>query len=335
VVLALAISLPSVVLGADSKFVFGEADIPYSGSACGSAVAIAFEKGFFAEEGVKVNIVSGVTFEIQRTGLGTGKIAVSNGDFQFFPAVNNGIDVKIISGIHEGCIKVLVAKDSPIKSVAELKGKTIGVDEIGGTPMSVASVILGHLGYNPTTDVTWKPFPNDQLWTAIDKGEVDVIVAWDPFATILEQKGYRVLSDISTDPLFAGKYCCFLFASGKLVKQDPAKIAAILRGYNKGVEWIGKNPAAAAKILVEKKYVATDDVKLLAKLLASYKYATTHTETGVNSVGNKAKADALYFAKELVKAGYLPKNLNADKFIDGIYVDIFALEKEAAAKKKK
>ncbi|MDR2860785.1 MAG: ABC transporter substrate-binding protein, partial [Elusimicrobiota bacterium] len=260
----------------------------------------------------------------------TGKLAVVNGDFQFFPAVYNGVDVKLISGLHEGCIKVLVPKNSKIKSVKDLKGKRIGVDEIGGTPMSVVSVILGNQGLNPQTAVEWKPYPNDQLITAIEKGEIDVIAAWDPFATTIEQKGYIVISDISKDPLFAGKNCCFLFASGKIVKENPGQIAAILRAYNKATKWMGENPVEAAKILVNKKYVSTKDVNLVAGLIKDYKYSDHHGA----AANADAKKDAVYFAKELTKFGYLPKNLDVNKFINNLYVDIFALESQQKAKKK-
>lgn len=312
-----------------SKYAFGEADISYSGSVCGSAVAIAVEKGFFKEEGVDVRIVSGYSFEVQRTALATGKLAVVNGDFQFFPAVANGVNVKLIAGIHQGCIKILVPKDSPIKSAKDLKGKRIAVDEIGGTPMSVVSILVGSAGLDPQKDVQWKPFPNDQITTAAEKGEADVLALWDPFATTVEQNGkYRVISDISTDPLFADKSCCFLFASGKLLQDNPAKVAAILRGYKKATEWISKNPQEAAKILVDKKYVATKDTAMVAKLLGSYHYGSHELANQTNQV----KKDAYYFADWLKKIGYLPKSLDIQKFVDGIYVDVFALEQ--AGKKK-
>ncbi|MDR0823172.1 MAG: ABC transporter substrate-binding protein [Endomicrobium sp.] len=330
VVLTVLISLPSLSFGAldKTKYPNGQTQISYSGSICGSPTAIAKEKGFFEEEGVLVDVVGGVSFEVQRTALATGKIAVVNGDFQFFPAVNNGIDVKLISGLHEGCMKVLVLKNSKIKTIQDLKGKTIAVDEIGGTPMSYVSVLVGSIGINPQTEIVWKPFPNDQLIAAVEKGEVDVIAAWDPFATLAEQSGkFRVLSDLSKDPLFAGKNCCFLFASGKLVKTNPGQIAAILRAYHKAVAWMGTNPDEAAKILVGKKYVATDNVKLVGRLIKDYQYGNHHGEKS----NAEAKADALYFADWLTKIGYLPAKLDTKKFVDNLYVDIFALE---AAKKK-
>jgi NitT/TauT family transport system substrate-binding protein len=310
------------------KYPYGEFEIAYGGSTCGSPTSIASLKGFFDEEGIKINLVSGSTFEASRAALAAGKIIVENGDFQYFPGVYNGLDVKLIGGLHEGCIKLLVPNDSPIVSLSDLRGKTIAVDEIGGTPMSVASVAAGSVGIAPQTEIVWVPYPNDQISQAVEKGEVDVAALWDPFATTLENTGkYRVLVDISEHPLFAEKACCFLFASGKVVRENPGAVAAALRGYHKAVAWIGAHPADAAELLVSEKKVATDDVALVTGLLGHYHY-DHHSGSAANA---RAKEDAIYFAKELTKIGYLPADLNVQKFVDDMYVDIFALE--AAAKR--
>jgi NitT/TauT family transport system substrate-binding protein len=331
-VLVAAILLPVCVFAGgkkDGKFPYGEFDIAYSGSTCGSPVSIGVDKGFFEEEGVKINLVSGNTFEASRSSLAAGKIIVENGDFQYFPGVENGLDVKLIAGLHEGCIKILVPQDSPIRTLSDLRGKTIAVDEIGGTPMSVGSVAAGSVGIDPAKEITWIPYPDDLIVQSLAKGEVDAAVAWDPFATIIENsEGYRVLLDISDHPLFAGRACCFLFASGKAVRENPGAVAATLRGYQKAVAWIGANPREAAELLVKNKRVATDNVTLVASLFDHYHYDHwSHQDANA-----KAKDDAKYFAKHLTTFGYLKADTDVNKFVDDMYVDIFALE--AAAKKR-
>jgi NitT/TauT family transport system substrate-binding protein len=291
---------------------------------------IAALKGFFDEEGVKINLVSGSTFEVSRTALATGKMAIQNGDFQYFPAVYNGVDVKLIGGLHEGCIKILAPKSSGITTLEDLrnrKGLRFAVDEIGGTPMSVASVAAGSVGLDPQTDIIWLPFPSDQEVQAVESGEADILASWDPFATLAENTGnYNVLVDIRTHPLFKDRACCFLFGSGKLVRDNPGAVAAVLRAVNKAADWIGHNPEEAAKLLIAEKKIATDDVALVTNLLGHYAYAA-HAGPGANA---QAKNDAVYFARHLTQIGYLPSDLDPQKFVDDLYVDIFALE---AAKK--
>jgi len=298
----------------DSKYKYGKVKIQaLGGGACGAPSYIAFEKGFFAEEGLDVELVSGTLDEL-KTGLATGEFTVANGDFQYFPSIQQGMDLKVIGGLHKGCIKLVLPPNSPIKTVADLKGKNIGVDEIGGTPMSVASVLLSQAGIDPQKGVTWKPYPLDQLTQAVSKGEVDAFAAWDPYGALAEKNNkYTVLSDISTDPLFAGKSCCFLYSTQKQIDANPDKVAAIARAYQKATEWIKKNPEETAKIEIDKKYVASDDVKFLASLIKSYDFEYTT---------DLAKADVKYFVEKLNKTGFLKKDTDPETFANKVYVNV-------------
>ncbi|MFL0196387.1 ABC transporter substrate-binding protein [Clostridium sp. WILCCON 0269] len=298
------------------KYKYGKLEIQaLGGGVCGAPAYIAKEKGFFAKEGFDVTLVSG-TFEEQKTGLASGKFTVTNGDFQFFPSVQQGLDIKVIGGLHKGCIKLVVPPNSPIKTAKDLKGKKIGVDEIGGTPMAITSVVLANAGINPTSDVQWVPYPLDQLTKAVDKGDVDAFAAWDPFATLAERdSNYRVITDIAEDPLFKGKSCCFLYASNKEIKDNPEKIAALVRAYKAADDWIAKNPEEAAKIEVDKKYVSTTDVKLVTQLIKNYDFEYTT---------DAAKDDVKYFVKQLNKTGFLKKDTDPDKFADDVYYDVSA-----------
>jgi len=245
----------------NSEYKYGKLKIQALGGAvCGAPAYIAYEKGFFKEEGLDAEPVSG-TLDENKTGLATGEFVVTNGDFQWFPSIQQGMNLKVIGGLHKGCIKIVIPPNSPIKTAADLRGKNIGVDEIGGTPMSVATIVLADAGINPQTEVTWKPYPLDQLNEAVKKGEVDAFAAWDPFGTLaVENNGYTVLTDISTDPLFAGKSCCFLYASESQIKENPEKVKAIAKAYQKADAWIKEHPEETAQIEIDKKYVASDDV---------------------------------------------------------------------------
>ena len=297
------------------KFKYGKLKIQaLGGGACGAPSYVAFEKGFFAEEGLDVELVSGSLDEL-KTGLVTGEFTVTNGDFQYFPSIQEGMDLKIIGGLHKGCIRLVVPPNSPIKTAKDLAGKRIGVDEIGGTPMSVATIVVANAGIDPKTGVSWVPYPLDQLVQAVKKGEIDAFAAWDPFGTLAQKNdGYTAISDISTDPLFAGKSCCFLYASKKQIEKDPERVAAIARAYKKATEWINANPKETAQLEIEKKYVATEDLDLLTELIKTYDYEYTT---------NPAYDDIKYFVEQFNKTGFLKKDTDPTNFADQVYYDIF------------
>ena len=76
-----------------TDYKYGKIDIPgRDGALCGAPIYIAYENGYFAEEGFDVNLIS-ADFETRKIGLNNGSIPIVNGDFQFFPSIENGIDV--------------------------------------------------------------------------------------------------------------------------------------------------------------------------------------------------------------------------------------------------
>ncbi|AGC68958.1 putative nitrate/sulfonate/bicarbonate ABC transporter periplasmic binding protein [Thermoclostridium stercorarium subsp. stercorarium DSM 8532] len=304
------------------KFKYGKIDIPgKSGSLCAAPIYIAYEKGFFAEEGFDVNLISADT-ETRKIGLNNGTIPIVNGDFQFFPSIENDVKVKVVDGLHYGCIKLLVKKDSPIQSVEDIRGKKISVDEIGGTPHQVAAVWLEKNGISAKPEdgeVTFLPFEDGNLAVeALNKGEVDVAALWDPFGSVLEKTGnYRVLLDISKDEPFADKYCCFLYASEKWINEEPEKLAALLRAYHKAQNWIAENPEETVDIIIDKKYSQIEDRELAIELIRSYKYPT-YEERAQHPT--RVRDNVLYFAEQLYGIGYL--TTDPESFTDRAYYEI-------------
>lgn len=286
---------------------YGKIDIPgLDGSLCGAPIYIAYEKGFFAEEGFDVNLISADT-ETRKIGLNNGTIPIVNGDFQFFPSIEQGVNVSVVDGLHEGCIKFVVLPDSDIKTVEDLAGKTIGVDEIGGTPHQVASVWLEQAGISALPEdgeVTFAPYSDGNLeLEALYNGDIDVAAMWDPLGSVAEKAGkVKVIFDLATDPAFAGKYCCFLYASNKVLEDNPEEIAALLRAYHKAQNWISENPEEAVDLIIKGKYSAIEDTELAAKLIESYAYPSTQDrEANTHDV----KSDVEYFANALYGIGYL------------------------------
>ncbi|MDF3001493.1 MAG: extracellular solute-binding protein family 3 [Bacillota bacterium] len=306
----------------EPQFKYGKIDIPgKDGALCGAPIYIALENGFFAEEGFDVNLISADT-ETRKIGLNNGNIPIVNGDFQFFPSIEEGVKVKVVDGLHDGCIKFVVAKDSPISGVDDLKGKKIAVDEIGGTPHQVASVWLEKAGISARqedNEVTFLPYSDGNLeLEAVRNGDADVAALWDPLGSIAEESGeFKLIFDLSTDPTFAGKYCCFLYASEKVLKDDPEKVAAILRAYNKAQAWIAANPEETVEIIADKKYSAIEDKDLAVRLIKSYAYPSTEEQ----AAGTNVREDVLYFVQELKSIGYLKTN-DAEAFTDQIYYDV-------------
>lgn len=290
-----------------------EVTIPgMNGSLCNIPTFIAYEKGYFAEEGLDVTLVS-ADYETKKVGLNNGTMPVVNGDFMYFPSIETGLNITVVDGIHKGCIKIQVLPDSELQSVEDLRGAVIAVDEIGGTPYQVAALWLEQNGIKAIGDgaeVTFLPYGDDPMaLAALSKEEVTVAAVWDPMASIAEANGeVRTLLDISVDAPFADHYCCFLYASTKVLQEDPEQISAILRAYRKAEDYIANNPEEATDLIIDKLYVSIEDRELAVELVKSYGYPST--EDYENDRALDAGEDVLYFAQALHDAGYLESDPN-------------------------
>ncbi|MDR3590523.1 MAG: ABC transporter substrate-binding protein [Negativicutes bacterium] len=246
--------------------------IGYAGGACEAFIYSAYEKGFFKEEGLEVELVK-VDFETLKEALTTGKIEAANGMvMKWVKPFEQGVNASFTAGIHTGCIQTLVPTGSDIKTVADLKGKTIGNNGMGDGPMVFTMRALAKANVDPKKDVQWRAFPATELEGALDRGEVAAITLSDPISQLIVEKGKaRKLINTADDQPYSQEYCCMATISGKFLKEDPAGAAAVTRALMKGAKWVAANQDEAAKLMVEKKYVP-GNVELIAKLLKSYNY---------------------------------------------------------------
>lgn len=286
------------------------------GSLCNAPMYLAKELGYFEKNGIDAKLTS-ADAELIKTGLANGTVPVINGDFKFFQSIENGVDAKVVDGMHYGCIKLLVRNDSNIKSAADLKGKKIATGEIGDTPQQVAALWLEQGGVKATPtggDVTFLPFSDWNLEVqALKSGEVDMAALWDPVGSQVEKKGdAKVLFDLSKDPELSKFFCCFLYASGKVLKENPDEIAKLNTAVRQAEDWIAQHPEEAVQKIGDGGYSEVTDKDLAVQLIKDYKYPTLE-----QAEKNDTKGNLEYFAKALNNLGYLKEN--ADEFVGKVY----------------
>jgi NitT/TauT family transport system substrate-binding protein len=133
----------------------------------------------------------------------------------------------------------MVAKDSPIKGIEELKGKKIGAVTGSGT-FNTFRVFLQKHGLTPD-DFQIVNMKVEDLRAAVQQGIVDAAVAWEPHVSIAETMGVakRILSmeGVNESPNFilvrrdfadenpeiVTKFMASLIDTAELVKQNPEK----------------------------------------------------------------------------------------------------------------
>jgi ABC-type nitrate/sulfonate/bicarbonate transport system substrate-binding protein len=82
-----------------------------------------------------------------------------------------------------------VKDESPIKTVADLKGKTVGISVIGGGTHGPFALMLRRAGLDPDKDIKLVEVPFSLSEDALRSGRVDAVNMNQPFAARSEAKG--------------------------------------------------------------------------------------------------------------------------------------------------
>lgn len=284
--------------------------IGYIGLTCEAPLYMAYEKGFFKEQGLDAEMVKCEWGQFKDlVGLGTIHV-VHQPIMAFLKPIEEGLDVKLTAGIHRGCLRVQAPLGGNIKTVQDLKGKRIGVPGMGTPPFIFANRVLGDNGLDPRNDVQWKVFPSSELGLALEKGEVDAIACSEPIGLLLlSDKKVQNIVDQTLDEPYASEYCCGVIVNGKFAETNPEATAAVTKAIMKGAKWVETNPRAAAILSVEKKYIASNP-ELNAEALGRLKYVPS-------IVGGK---DAIRgAAKGMIRAGILKPDTDIEQAIKKIY----------------
>lgn len=275
----------------DTAAIGNKVRIGYIGLTCEAPIFSAIEKGFFKEEGLDITPVK-CDWRNYKDVLALGGYDITHHLVMYFlKPIEQGLDVKFTGGIHRGCLRLQASAKSNVQQVQDLRGKRIGVPGMGTPPFIFASRVLGKHGIDIKKDVTWLVFPAGELGLAIDKGEVDAVANSEPIGSMLLAAGkVRNIADQAADEPYKHEYCCAVLVSGKFLARNPKATAAATRALLKAAKWVETNPAEAARLSVEKKYLAsTPEHNAVAIAHLSYVPSVSGAETAVKLASAEMK----------------------------------------------
>jgi sulfonate transport system substrate-binding protein len=265
--------------------------VGYIGITCEAPIFCAVEKGFFEEEGLNVELVK-CEWSKYKDVLALGGFDITHHLIMYLlKPIEQGLDVKFTAGIHRGCLRVQAAANGKVQTVQDLRGKRIGVPGMGTPPFIFANRVLNANGIDGSRDVSWQVFPAGELGLALEKGEVDAVADSEPIGTLLLVGGkVRNIADQATDSPYSDEYCCAVVVNGKFLAKNPKAAAAATRALLKGARWVETNPVAAARLSVEKKYLASNpELNALAISHLRYIPSVSGAEEAVKSAAVEMK----------------------------------------------
>lgn len=150
----------------------------------------------------------------------------------------------------------IVENGNAVRSVADLKGKTIVAAGKGATPEYALRYLLSQNGIDPDTDVTidWKS-EHTECVTALASGADTIALLPQPFVAVAQSKlpDLRVALDLTKewDALDNGSSLLtgVIVARREVVEQNPAAVDKFLEEYAASVNWVNGNVSEAAKLV--------------------------------------------------------------------------------------
>jgi ABC-type nitrate/sulfonate/bicarbonate transport system substrate-binding protein len=270
-------------------------------------VFIGQQKGFFAAEGIKIDVVyvQSSANTVQQLAAGSLDITMSTGLVDPIRAIDRGASIAIIRFEAQAPPYALLAKPS-IKTMKDLKGKVISV---GGakdiTRIYVERMLAPNGVKRGEFDMVYAGATSARA-SALLAGAVDAAILLPPFNFQAEAAGFNSLGLTVT-------YAPDLPFSGTVVNTKWAKdhiplLKRLLAAHAKSVEWFydPKNKAEAVKILGSVSSLKASDIE------KSYDFLVQNTIFDRSGTISRKKMNALIEA--LVSLGDVQAKGNIERF---------------------
>jgi NitT/TauT family transport system substrate-binding protein len=239
--LFLAIFVSQVSVNAAEKIRIG-----FNPGASGIYFPLAQKMGFLKEEGIEAEVI--------RLSGGVAVAALASGDADYYTALSSlraavqGLPIKVVASYLQGGEQTLVTR-SDIRSVRELKGKTVVIGTPGGSPDRNARLILRHFGLEPEKDVKFSPggLPEGRL-ARLQQGLIDATVVPVPLDLLATKMGLNVLARAYELFTYPGSG---LVTTTKKIKERPDEIKRVIKAGIKSSRYIKSNRDATIQFLMD------------------------------------------------------------------------------------
>src|SRR3989338_55677 len=164
------------------------------------ALFVADDQGFFRKYGLDIKLVHVRSGPIGLSALSAGESQFYNGSVTGATLGSNagGLDAVFIAGLINKLTGAFVV-NPVIKTPADLKGKNIGVQSMGGGIWMFTMLAFDHWGLDPKRDNIILRIIGDEsmLVHALASGIIDGSYLSYTFASRLERQGFRILADLA------------------------------------------------------------------------------------------------------------------------------------------
>jgi NitT/TauT family transport system substrate-binding protein len=165
-------------------------------------------------------------------------------------AVDVGEAIVNIAGVHVGCFELLGREG--IRSIADLKGKSIGITALGSSEHVYLAAMLAYIGLDPNRDVNWVTSASPPVHELFADGKVDAFLGFAPTPQDLRARHVgHVVVNSAVDRPWSQYFCCMLIGNRDYIRKYPIATKRVLRAVLKAADHCATDPPAVARRLVD------------------------------------------------------------------------------------
>src|SRR5215472_5472926 len=222
---------------------------------------IAQMKGFYREEGLDLETLL-IRGSVGMQALIGGSVDYSSAAGSIIAAGVRGAPVRLVLIVNSKPQFDLVGQPD-VKTVAQLKGKVVGISSRGGAVDLLTQLILVKHGLTPNKDVTSIVIGTpEELATALRTGRIAACLLSPPRQLILYREGFSRLA-------YSGDYLPSYPSGGvgateEKIRTNPAEVLAFVRASLRGLQYYTQNRAESIESI--SKYLGVKDLSLSAEV---------------------------------------------------------------------
>lgn len=256
---------------------------------------VAEEKGFFAEEGVDVELINIEDHAAAFAALSAGQLHGVQGAFQDAPAFSAPGEAPLVCVFvpneSRGADGVVASAD--IETVPELKGETVAVHR-DGLPGFYLSLLLADAGIDEA-DLEIVDLTAEDAARAFLLQEVDAAVTYEPYLTEAEQaKHGHLLTDTSTQP---GRVFDCVMTKRDILEARLNDFRALAQAWDQAIDYVEAHPEDANEIMARELGGWLQDPAFFAEIVDGVQFYDA--EANQEFFGTSKQPGPIYEAMEL------------------------------------
>ncbi len=287
--------------------------VRYATSAGNLPIAFGIKKGYFAEQGIEVKVVT-ITGGVEAvTAAAAGEADMGGMGSPVIVGAVAGVPITIIASPPAAGQHFILVSKPQYKSFAELKGKAVSPGAPGQGTIQAFNVIAKAKGFKPSDFQYVNAGTSANALAALQAGKVEAVITSELVGVKAELEGFGKVLERAAD--YFGHYQhSFIFATKTFIQEKPDAVRGFLAAYRKTVEYLKAHPDEAITFAV--KELQQDEVtykKVYAKEIPNWDTSgrvdfvgTEHAINILKDLGD-ISPNSRVTAQQIVDEQFLPK----------------------------